>query len=126
MKTKSIFKLTCFMLFLAIGTLAPIAVHGEGEAALTLEQAVDAALKNSYQMAAARNNLENAILAVKQEILKTYPQAQIGDILGADLDQGSSSNTLTITVKETLPTKFNLYGHKIPTNIEVAMWDQLF
>lgn len=122
---KLIFILMIFVLFLATGALTATAVNAGEAVSLTLEQAIDAALKNDLQVAAARNNLEKAKLAVKKEILNTFPQAVIEDSLGQDFIDGGCSNNLTITIKENFPTKFNLYGNRVPTNIETALLERL-
>jgi outer membrane protein TolC len=125
MKLKSISIIVSLGLVLVFMNALPLAVNAQGEATLTLDQAIAAALKNDFQVVTARNNLEKAKLTVRKEILNIYPQAVINDSLGRDLGNGDSANTLTITIKETLPTKFNLYGAKVPTSIETALWDQL-
>lgn len=125
MKLKSISIIMCLGLVLAFSIALPLMANAEEKATLTLDQAITAALKNDFQVVTARNNLEKAKLAVRKEILNTYPQAVINDSLGQDLISGKSGNSLTITIKETYPTKFNLYGKKVPTAIETALWDQL-
>ena len=92
---------------------------------LTLEQAIHMALEHDSQVATARNNVAKTKLGVEQEVLKTYPQASVVDYQTNDLIRGASSNTLTVTIQETYPTGFNLYGKKVPTAIEAAFWDQV-
>ncbi len=92
---------------------------------LTLEQAVHMGLDHDSQVATARNNVAKAQLGVKQEVLKTYPQASIVDYQTNDLIHGANSNTLTVTIQASYPTGFNLYGKKVPTTIEAAFWEQV-
>jgi outer membrane protein len=96
---------------------------------ITLDQAVEMALKNDSQVFNALNNVEKAKLAVKQEVVKTWPQATVTDSVFRDLGSSRSitgfPNTFTVTITETVPTGVHLYGKKIPTSIEVAIWEQI-
>jgi outer membrane protein TolC len=106
---------------------------------ITMDQAVKMALKNDSQVFNAGNNLEKAKLAVKQAVLKTWPQAAItdtyGDMLNDPIDHSDPRNAgltfnqfpnmLTITITETIPSQFHLYGKKVPTAIETAIWDRI-
>jgi len=116
-------------LFLILMMVSASGVWAVDAQEITMDQAVEMAIKNDSQVFNARNNVEKAKLAVKQAVLKTWPQATVTDSVFRDL--GSSSgvagypNTFTVTITETVPTGFHLYGKKVPTGIEVAIWEQI-
>ncbi len=111
-------------------------ILAQEEQVITLDQALEMALKNDSQVIMALNNVEKAKLAVKQEVRKTWPQATVsdsyGDILENPIDAHTGKpyftqfpNMLTISITDTIPSKLNLYGKKVPTPIETAIWDQV-
>jgi outer membrane protein TolC len=92
---------------------------------LTLDQAIKMALKADYAVKSDINSLEKNKLAVKKAALDIFPTATVeGQYQYQPADQ-TYPNSYKITVQETIPTKFNLYGQKIDTDIEAAMWDQV-
>jgi outer membrane protein len=129
MKTKNIHGTIlrlCALCFLLPFLFLPAVIHAETDNIITLKQAVEMALKNDLKLELAQNDIKKAQMALKQEIIKIYPQFTVEDSLGWNLnDIGEFPNSLTVTVKEALPTKFNIYGKKVPNNIEVAAWDLL-
>jgi outer membrane protein TolC len=113
----------CLMGILTISlSFHSFAVEGQS---LTLDQALPMALEYDSQVATARNNVAKSKLAVEQTVLKTYPQASVVDYQTHDLNGNNSTNTLILTIQETYPTNFNLYGNKVPSDIEAAFWDQV-
>jgi outer membrane protein len=92
---------------------------------LTLDQAIKMALKADYTVKTDINTLARNKLAVKKAALDIFPTASVeGQYQYQTADQ-TYPNSYKITVQETIPTKFNLYGQKIDTDIEAAMWDQV-
>ena len=136
MKTRFAFSIQLF-LWITLAFILPACAGAMDGQTVSLEQALDMALKNDSQVFTARNNLEKAKLAVKMEVLKTWPQATITDTFGDVLQNPMTPsnphynefqqfpNMLTITITETIPTQFNLYGKKVPTSIEAAIWEQV-
>lgn len=122
-----------FATILSIGWILVILACFSGVSAsdtqkLTLDQAVELALKNDSQNSIARNNVEKAKLAVRQEVIKTWPQATVTDSVFRDIDGANSQdfpNTFSVTIKSTIQTGFQFYGKKVPTNIELAIWEQI-
>ncbi len=140
-KARSPFKILYICLFFIITAyltviITPFKVNAEEQQVITLDQALEMAIKYDSQVLIARNNVEKAKLAVKQEVLKAWPQATVTDSLGNILENPINPNTnqpyftqfpnmLTITITEEVPTKLNLYGKKVPTAIEMAIWERV-
>ena len=128
MKLKAIssqaIRMFTFCIFLPVLLLIPVA-HADTANTINLSQAVDMALKYDFQVATAQSNLQKTKLALKQEVIKIYPQASVENTLKYDLNNNKFPDDFTVTIKETYPTKYNLYGEKIPTSVEAAVWDQL-
>jgi outer membrane protein TolC len=127
-------KIISFGIILVI--ISSFNILAQEEQVITLDQTLEMALKNDSQVIMARNNVEKAKLAVKQEVIKTWPQASVtdsyGDILENPIDPHTGEpyftqfpNMLTITITDTIPSKLNLYGKKVPTTIEAAIWDRV-
>ena len=111
-----------FALFLIL--IASCSALAASAPQLTLDQAVQMALSYDIQVATARNNVVKNKLAVQQAVLKNYPQATVEDAQAHKFDKNSDSNMLTLSIKETYPTNFNIYGSKVPSDVEAAFWDQ--
>jgi outer membrane protein TolC len=95
---------------------------------ITMTQAAEMALRNDSQVFSARNNVEKAKLAVQQEVIKAWPQATVTDAVFRDLDSSNPQdfpNTFTVTIKNTIQSGLHLYGKSVPTNIELAIWEQI-
>lgn len=92
---------------------------------MTLQQAVEMALRADYQIKTDLNSLEKAKLAVKKAALDIFPQATIEEQYQYQTNSDTYPNGFQIVVKETIPTPYNLYGRKIVSNIEAAMWEQV-
>ncbi|HEX7712999.1 MAG TPA: TolC family protein [Bacillota bacterium] len=92
---------------------------------LTLDQAVQMALKADYQIKAAMNDLEVAKLAVRNEAVKIFPKADIGGQYRYQAANDTYPNSFQIVIQETIPTTWNLYGQKIVSGIAAAGWDQV-
>jgi Outer membrane protein len=92
---------------------------------LTLDQAINMALKADFTVKTDNNSLEKYKLAVKKAALDIFPTATVtGQYQYQPADQ-TYPNSYEVVIEETIPTKFNLYGQRIDTNIEAAMWDQV-
>ena len=111
-----------FALFLIL--IASCSALAASAPQLTLDQAVQMALSYDIQVATARNNVVKNKLAVQQAVLKNYPQATVEDAQAHKFDKNSDSNMLTLSIKETYPTNFNIYGSKVLSDVEAAFWDQ--
>ena len=113
---------------------AGLASAPQGEE-LTLKQAIEAALERDPQVLSALNDVKKARLAVKQEVLKIFPQATVTGSFQDNLNSPNINNqfgavnnypnNFRLIITETVPTNYNLYGRKIDTNIEAAVWDQV-
>ena len=92
---------------------------------LTLDKTIEMALKTDYTVKTDTNTLLKTKLAVKKAALDIFPTATVeGEYQYQTADQ-TYPNSYEIIIQETIPTKFNLYGKKIETDIEAAMWDQI-
>jgi outer membrane protein TolC len=92
---------------------------------LTLDSAIEMALKTDYTVKTDTNTLLKSKLAVKKAALDIFPTATVeGEYQYQTADQ-TYPNSYEIVIQETIPTKLNLYGKKIETDIEAAMWDQI-
>jgi outer membrane protein TolC len=92
---------------------------------LTLSKAIELSLKADYTIKSDMNTLEKAKLAVKKGALDIFPTATVeGEYQYLTADQTYPSG-YQIVVTETIPTKLNLYGKTIATDIDIAMWDQV-
>ena len=100
-------------------------IQADGKATLTLDQAVAMAIENNSQVLTAGNNLQKSKLAVNQEVKKIFPQASVGSDYEYKYAIDKDTTSFSVTVTETIPTKMNLYGQKISTNIDVAILDQV-
>lgn len=78
LKTIYLYLIFLLMIFTLVMYL-PAGGFAQEDQSITLDQALEMALKTDSQVFNARNNLEKAKLAVKQEVLKTWPQASITD-----------------------------------------------
>lgn len=127
MKVRTIFKILGLILILMVMVFTA-GVLAMGTQEITMDQALVMALKNDSQVFSARNNVEKAKLAVQQEVIKTWPQATVTDAVFRDLDSSNPQdfpNTFTVTIKNTIQSGFHLYGKSVPTNIELAIWEQI-
>ncbi len=107
-----------------IGILGWIPAFGQTET-LSLTQALEMAFKADYQVKSDRNNLEKSKLAVKKAALNILPQATVEGQYQYQTTDDTYPNAYQIVVQQTIPTSYNLYGQKIVTDIEAAMWDQV-
>lgn len=136
MRQKNGWKIVTIGLILMMLFLASF-VFADAEQVITMDQAVEMALKSDPQVFNARNTVETSKLAVKQQVLKTWPQATITDTYGDVLQNPMTTNNplyneftpfpnmLNVTVTETIPTNLHLYGVNVPTSIEAAIWTQV-
>lgn len=116
--------LTLILMMMAI-TSGVLAADAQ---AITMDQAVEMALKNDSEVLNARNNVEKAKLGVKLEVIKTWPQATVTGSVFRELDSVDPQNfpnTFSVTIKNTVQTGFHLYGKSVPSNIEQAIWEQI-
>jgi outer membrane protein TolC len=92
---------------------------------LTLTKAIELALKADYTVKTDTNTLEKNKLAVKKAALDIFPTATVEGQYQYQKTDETYPNSYEVVIQETIPTKFNLYGQKIETDIEAAMWDQV-
>lgn len=96
----------------------------QGETVINLDQAVRMALEHDYQMRIARNDLAKANLTVKGKIIDTLPKMELGAEKGKNLSTDADLQNASVTVTETIPTNFQLYGKKTASPVEVAKWER--
>lgn len=113
-----------WLLFSMVLTLicSNIAVSAQGETVLNLDQAVRMALEHDYQMRIARNDLAKANLVVKGKVIDALPKMELGVEKGKNLSTDAELQNASVTVKETIPTNFQLYGKKTASPVEVSKW----
>lgn len=135
-KERSLVHLAMMGLAVLFLTFLSLFAQAQSEDTLTLKQAVEMALKHDSQAISAGNDLEKARLAVKQEILKIFPQATVSGSFQDNLNSSAGSgnpygnsnnypNNFRLIISQTVPTPYNVYGKKISTNIEASVWDQV-
>lgn len=100
------------------------AVSAQGETVINLDQAVQMALEHDYQMRIARNDLAKASLAVKGKVIDALPKMELGAEKGKNLSTDADLQNTSVTVTETIPINFQLYGKKTASPVEVAKWGQ--
>jgi outer membrane protein len=118
-----IYKL-CFSLLLII-VLTPAfskTLKAQAEAALSLDQAVRMALEHDYQLRIAGNDLAKADLVVKGKVIDALPKMELGAEKGKNLSTDADLQNASVTVTETIPTNFQLYGKKTASPVEVSKW----
>jgi outer membrane protein len=92
---------------------------------LTLDKAIEMALQADYTVKTDINSLEKYKLAVKKAALDIFPTATVEGQYQYQTADDTYPNSYQIVIQENIPTKFNLYGQRIDTAIEAAMWDQV-
>lgn len=92
---------------------------------LTLSKAIELSLQADYTIKTDRNTLEKSKLAVKKAALDIFPTATVEGQYQYVTGNDTYPKSYQIVVQETIPTQFNLYGQKIETDIEAAMWEQV-
>jgi outer membrane protein TolC len=107
-----------------IGLLGWSPAFGESQT-LSLSQAVEMACQADYQVKTDRNSLEKSKLAVKKAALNILPQATVEGQYQYQTTDDTYPSAYQIVVQQTIPTTYNLYGQKIVSNIEAAMWEQV-
>lgn len=116
-------KLLLWLLFLMILSLAANnALTAQGETVINLDQAVRMALEHDYQMRIARNDLAKANLVVKGKVIDALPKMELGAEKGKNLSTDADLQNTSVTVTETIPTNFQLYGKKTASPVEVSKW----
>ncbi|MGE5581129.1 MAG: TolC family protein [Bacillota bacterium] len=113
------------LLMLAVFLFSSALVLADTNQPITIAQAVEMALKNDCQIGIAGNDLEKAKLAVKQQIAQVFPQAKIDGLYEYDVNNQTYPHNYSIVISETIPTNFSLYGKKVVSNIDAAVWDQI-
>jgi outer membrane protein TolC len=124
-KTKSWLKTINICLLLILITLSWVTVFATSDQPITLDQAIQMALKHDYKVGTASNDLEKSKLAVKQQVLQIFPQAKIDGSYLYGLDNQTYPNNYSLIISESIPTTGNLYGHKVVSNVDAAVWDQM-
>ncbi|MGE5558576.1 MAG: TolC family protein [Bacillota bacterium] len=118
-------KIIPFAAAICLAVLSRWSALGEEVRPLTLDEAVQFALKNDPAVVIARHGLSKAKLALKQEVWKVFPRAEVEGFYGYDPDSGKYPYDYTVAIKENIPTGLNFYGNKVVTGIEAAYWEQL-
>jgi len=77
--TKSIF--TCFLLIMNHGQIFSFQVQKSGGEVLTIESAVNIALKNNLQIKAARNSVDASKWGVRKAVTGLFPKVEVGQRL---------------------------------------------
>ncbi len=111
--------------FLLINILAPGLTTFAQTETLTLSKAIELSLKADYTIKTDLNTLEKYKLAVKKAALDIFPTATVEGEYQYNTSNETYPKSYQIVVQETIPTRFNLYGQKIETDIEAAMWEQV-
>ncbi|NLY75172.1 MAG: TolC family protein [Firmicutes bacterium] len=96
----------------------------QGETLINLDQAVRMALEHDYQLRIAGNNLAKANLVVKGKVIDALPQMELGAEKGKNLSSDADLQNASVTITETIPTNFQLYGQKTASPAEVAKWER--
>lgn len=118
-------KLYFWLLFSIVLLLASTnTLKAQEETAINLEQAVRMALEHDYQVRIAKNDLEKAKLVVKGTVIDALPKMGIEAEKGQNLSTGADLQNTSVTVTETIPTNFQLYGKKTVSELEVSKWGQ--
>ena len=110
--------------FILIGLFGSSLTYAQTKT-LTLNQAIEAALKSDSQVMIDLNSLEKAKLSVKNEALSILPQATVEGQLQYVTTDNTNPTGYQIVIEQTVPTPYNLYGQKIETNIKAAIWEQI-
>lgn len=100
------------------------AVSAQGETLINLEQAVRMALEHDHQLRIAGNNLAKADLVVKGKVIDALPKMELGAENGKNLSSDADLQNASVTITETIPTNFQLYGQKTASPAEVAKWER--
>lgn len=118
-------KICYWLLFtLLVGLGRPNMLQAETGTVINLEQAIAMALDHDYQVKSTRNDLEKAKLAVKETLINALPKIQLGAEQGENLTSGNDLGNASLTVTETIPAGFQLYGRKTVSEWEVSKWGQ--
>lgn len=125
MKRKFRLKKVLFLAGLLFGILGSGFTSFAQFETLTLDQAVKLALQADYQIKTAANELESAKMAVKKEVLKVFPKAEIEGEYQYQTGNDTYPNAFQIVIQETVPTTWNWYGQRTVSGIAAAMWDQV-
>jgi len=98
--------------------------EAQDETEINLDLAIQMAVRHDYELKSAQNDQEKAKLAVKQQVIATLPQIDLGAETGHDLEKSDNFQNASVTVQETIPTEWRFYGQKIASGKETAQWDQ--
>lgn len=116
----------CFSLLLIIVLTSAFSktLKAQAEMALSLDQAVQMALEHDYQLRIAGNDLAKANLTVKGKVIETLPRMELGAEKGKNLSTDADLQNTSVTVTETIPINFHLYGKKTASPVEIAKWER--
>jgi outer membrane protein len=114
----------CFSLLLIIVLTSAFSktLKAQAEVALSLDQAIRMALEHDFQLKIAGNDLAKADLVVKGKVIDTLPKMELGAEKGKNLSTDAELQNASVTVTETIPTNFQLYGKKTASPVEVSKW----
>lgn len=125
LKKKMQWKKNLWLALLVIAILGPGFTARAEPQTLTLAQALEMSFQADYQVKTDRNSLEKAKLAVKKAALSILPEATVDGQYQYQTTDDTYPHSYQVVVQQTIPTTYNLYGQKIVTAIEAAMWDQV-
>lgn len=111
-------------LSISLGNMAGQMAQAETVQKIDLNQAIQMALNHDYEVRMGKNDLEKANLVIREKVIGRLPQATIGAEAGKDLVRDKDIKNTTLTVQQTIPAKFQLYGEKTASEEEIATWEQ--
>ncbi len=112
------------LITIVLSLASPKTLKAQEEKVITLDHAIRMALEHDYQAKIAKNDLEKAKLVVKGKVIDALPKIEVGAEQGENLTTGSDLQNATVTVTETIPTNFQLYGKKTASEREISKWGQ--